>query len=205
MKKILMLALLLAACSAWGAQIETKFIADGAITSQKLGSGAVNSSALGADSVGGAKIRLENDTFLRARNNAGAADVNLFKLNTSDQMVFDLFPRTPSSAPTTDYEVSNRKFVIDQIGAIPTKTLNQEVLTLGAGDITAQYKDSNFNCDLSTVVLHVSGVMGSLTDDYTLSTVSSKTRITFVATTGWGTGSGQALIAGDKIRVFCQY
>ena len=39
---------------------------------------------IGSNQVGGAQARLENNTFLRARNAANSADVNLFKVNGSD-------------------------------------------------------------------------------------------------------------------------
>ena len=40
-----------------------------------------------ADAVDGSKIRLDNDQSLRARNNAGSADVQLIKLDTSDNAI----------------------------------------------------------------------------------------------------------------------
>jgi len=56
-------------------------------------SGSGNGSQLGsgsllADAVTGAKIRLANDEYLRARNNADSANLNLLKANTSDKIVF---------------------------------------------------------------------------------------------------------------------
>lgn len=47
---------------------------------------AITTAALAANSVTGAKIRLDNDEYLRARNNADSADLNLWKANTSDQL-----------------------------------------------------------------------------------------------------------------------
>jgi hypothetical protein len=47
-------------------QISTKFIQDNSVT--------------------GPKIRLANSSFLRARNNAGSGDINMFKVNTSDNI-----------------------------------------------------------------------------------------------------------------------
>jgi hypothetical protein len=48
---------------------------------KQLGAGSI-----AADSLTGAKIRLDNDESLRARDNADANNVNLLKLNTSDQL-----------------------------------------------------------------------------------------------------------------------
>jgi hypothetical protein len=44
----------------------------------------INTSGLAADSVTGAKLRLDNAQYLRARNAAGSADVNLLRLDAGD-------------------------------------------------------------------------------------------------------------------------
>jgi len=43
--------------------------------------------ALAADSVTGAKIRLDNDEYLRGRNAGNSADINIIKVNASDELV----------------------------------------------------------------------------------------------------------------------
>ena len=58
-------------------------------------SGSGNGAQLGAgsivnDAITGAKIRLANDEYLRARNNADSANLNLLKANTSDKLVFGI-------------------------------------------------------------------------------------------------------------------
>lgn len=45
--------------------------------------------SLAANSVTGANIRLDNDEYLRGRNNANSADINILKINTSDKLVVD--------------------------------------------------------------------------------------------------------------------
>lgn len=55
-------------------------------------SGSGNGSQLGtgslaADSVTGAKIRLDNDEYLRSRNFANSADINMIKIDTADKLV----------------------------------------------------------------------------------------------------------------------
>jgi hypothetical protein len=42
-----------------------------------------------ADAVTGAKIRLDNDEYLRGRNNADSADINILKVATSDALVIN--------------------------------------------------------------------------------------------------------------------
>jgi len=86
-----------------------------------------------------------------------------------------------------------------------TPTWLHQDITLVTLDITHQYIDASQQCLPASVMLSISGVWGVLTADYTLSVVSSKTRISFVATTGFGTGSPQALAAGDVISLVCQY
>jgi hypothetical protein len=56
-------------------------------------SGSGNGAQLGtgsiiADAITGAKVRLDNDEYLRARNNADSANLSLLKANTSDKIVF---------------------------------------------------------------------------------------------------------------------
>ena len=63
--------------------------------SQHDHSGSGNGAQLGAgsivnDAITGAKIRLANDEYLRARNNADSANLNLLKANTSDKLVFGI-------------------------------------------------------------------------------------------------------------------
>ena len=63
-------------------QISNKFIAD--------------------DAVNESKFKLSNDAALRARNNADSADVDLFKLDTSDIFQFLTHPRVSTSASNDD-------------------------------------------------------------------------------------------------------
>ena len=207
MRKFIITLGLLAAFTmqAQAAQVTSKFIADGAVIDTKIGTGAVTNAKIGADAVSAAKIKLENNTALRARNAANDGDVNLFKLNASDIMEFSFFPITPAAAPDANYEVANKKYVDDQVGAVPAaKVWLHEVITLVSGDITAQYVDSSQNCVIASSMAFVDGVKGLITQDYTLSSVASKLRISFAAT-GWGTGGTSVLVAGDKIDLTCQY
>ena len=173
-----------------------RFSEDASLTKAKIADNAVGASI----------VRLENNFALRSRNAANDADVNLFKLNGSDIMEFSFFPITPSSAPDADYEVANKKYVDDEIGGIPAaKTWLHEVITLDGDDITAGYVDSTQDCIIASSMIFVGGLKGTIIDDDTLSSEGSKLRITFVAATGWGVGSGQALEAGDKVDLTCQY
>lgn len=192
------------ATNTFAAQIKTKFIEDSAITAAKLATDSVVSAKIQADAVGAGKIRLENDTALRARNQAGNADVNLFKLNSSDIMEFSFFPITPSAAPDADYEVANKKYVDDEIAAIPgNMTPYRVTITLAGGDITAQYVDLAQDCNLSTVSVDVFGVMALMGTDLIASDEGAATRLTFG--TPFATGGVSELVATDKLQVYCSY
>jgi hypothetical protein len=76
---------------------------------------------IGANQVDETKIRLSNDSPLKARNAADSADVNIVKVNASDKVEMSSFFETPVAAPTTDYQVANKKYVDDSVsGATPT-------------------------------------------------------------------------------------
>lgn len=105
-------------------------------------------------------------------------------------------------------------WALDTLGAITlgstalsfknqTPKANYESLTLNGTDITNQYKDLAFTIAPNSLQLSISGVMQYLTDDYTLSTVSGVTRITFG--TSLGTGGNSELVSGDKLRVHYWY
>ena len=55
----------------------------GSGTGSQLGTGSIQ-----ADAITGLKIRLANDQYLRARDNANSTDINIVKVNTSDKIVF---------------------------------------------------------------------------------------------------------------------
>lgn len=63
------------------------------------------------------KIRLANDAFLRARNAANTADVNLLRLNSSNLVEFGTEP-VYAGTPTTNNSLVNRQYVLDVIAGI---------------------------------------------------------------------------------------
>lgn len=82
------------------AVIEAK-IADDAVTNAKIADNAVEALQIAANAVTDAKIRLSNDAYMRARNAADNADVNIVKVNASDVIEFASLPQsagTPSAA-----------------------------------------------------------------------------------------------------------
>jgi hypothetical protein len=88
------------------------------------------------------------------------------------------------------------------VASMPVVTVaKKENLTLITGDINAQYIDLLHIAEVDTLALSVNGVMQYEGLDYSLSTVSSKTRITFLGELA--TAGAAALVAGDILR--CQY
>jgi hypothetical protein len=65
-------------------QIQTKFLADNAVTSAKIPSNAVTTAKVADDNITAAKIRLDNNTSLKGRNAADSANIDMFKVNASD-------------------------------------------------------------------------------------------------------------------------
>ncbi len=71
---------------------------------------------------------IQNNVNIKARNNANSADVNLFKLTTSDVLEFQLTPRLPSAR-----SISNNQDLIDKqyyeanLPTSPTVTLGENI------------------------------------------------------------------------------
>ena len=79
-------------------QVKTKFIEDDAVT--------------------GAKFRTDNDEFAKGRNNGDSANIDMVKVNTSDEVEFGKLPYGPNSnAPSADAQMANKKYVDDQLSA----------------------------------------------------------------------------------------
>lgn len=71
------------------------------------------------DAVNQEKFKSDNDAYVRARNAADNGDVDVYKVNATDQIEFNSIPVMPSTAPATDGAVANKKYVDDQIAALP--------------------------------------------------------------------------------------
>lgn len=77
------------------------------------------------DSFNGTKVRLDNDQALRARNNADDADIDVIKINASDEIVLASVPLVGSDAVLTEADkgVNNGVASLDASGRIPTAQL----------------------------------------------------------------------------------
>lgn len=201
MKKIyLILALALTiSTNAFATQVGTRFIQDSAITNGKIGANAVDDT----------KIKLNNAGALKSENAASTGTVNMISVDGSDVVQVGNGTDLPSSGsglvPTAADQLTNKSYVDAQVAGVASKTWDHELIVLSSTDITNQFATAAQNCIVASVSAAVQGIQGTLTADYTLSSVSSHLQISFVASTGWGTGSEQALIAGDTIDLHCQY
>lgn len=79
---------------------DPRAIANGSITGAKIASGTITATNLASNAVTGDAIRLGNDQYLRARNAANNADINILKLNTSDKITFATIPQAASGTPS---------------------------------------------------------------------------------------------------------
>lgn len=75
--------------------------------------------------------------------------------------------------------------------------------TLNGTDITNQYVDLSFLSIADSLSLFVDGVMQDEGSDFTLSTVSGVTRVTFAG--DLATGGSAALVSGDILHIVYQY
>lgn len=71
---------------------------------------------LSNDAVDGTKLKLENDQYLRGRNNADSADINIIKVNTSDKLEFASVPQVTSD-PSADNDLVRKSYVVTQLGS----------------------------------------------------------------------------------------
>src|ERR1035437_10373592 len=93
-------------------QVVTKVIKNLAVTTAKIAANAVT----------GAKILLGNTEYLRGRNAANSADVNVLKVNSSDEIdgtnQWNFVDQCPdcSIVPTNADDLTNKAYVDAQIG-----------------------------------------------------------------------------------------
>lgn len=181
-------------------QIVTKFVADLAVSTAKLAALAVTTAKIAADAVTNAKILLANQGFLRGRNAANSADINIVKINASDQVETAnlwTFPSVlPQSAvvPVSGSDLVNKTYADSLVSSI---TGRFEDRTMTGGEIIAQFYDLAQLIKSETLTITVSGVVQEEGVDYTLSTASGVTRVTLAG--DLATGGAAALIAGDKV------
>lgn len=75
-----------------------------------------------ANAVDDTKARLQNAAYLRARNAANSADVNVIRLNSSNVIEFPSVPQIASGTPSAAADIANVSYVSTQIAALPFKS-----------------------------------------------------------------------------------
>lgn len=91
-------------------------LADNAVDAAAIASNAVETAKINADAVTDTKIRLSNNAYLRARNAADSADVNMLKVNASDVIEFASFPQK-SGTPSNNDDLANKSYVDSVAGS----------------------------------------------------------------------------------------
>jgi hypothetical protein len=69
------------------------------------------------DTVEEQHIRLKNDQYLRGRNNADSADINILKVKTDDLVEFATQPQF-AGTPNVDNDLVNRGYVLDVLAGL---------------------------------------------------------------------------------------
>lgn len=173
------------------AQTITKFIANDAVTSAKIP----------ADAVTGSEIRLANDEYLKARNAANNANIDVFKVNASDRVELDSLPQC-SDVPSANEDLTNKAYVDSVAGVADWE---KETQVLDGTDITNQYIDLGFEAAVDSITLMVKGagaVLEGASYDYSVSYTGGSggvTRITFL--NDLATAGASALVATDVLQI----
>ena len=92
------------------------------------------------DAVNGSKFKLNNNQSLRARNFANSADVNLFKLNGTDEWEFQLLPKYSSSNIATESYVTGQ--LANYIPSSEKGAVNGVCPLDGTGKVSSTYLPS---------------------------------------------------------------
>lgn len=107
------------------------------------------SSADDGSSFGGSDIQnIQNDIGTQVPTLSGT---NAF----IGQNSFTYFPTTPSSAPTTDYQVANKKYVDDNGSSVIVQVVNTQTGAVSTGSTASTFDDSIpqvSECDLYTAL-----------------------------------------------------
>lgn len=187
-------------------QIVSKVIANLAVTTAKIDNLAITTGKIAADAVTGAKIRLDNAEWLRGRNAANDGDLDIIRVNGTDQVeiaqaVVFTGASAPQSAvaPSVGNDLTNKTYV-DSLVSSPLSG-GYESITLDGTDITNQYVDLAEEVHANTLQVVFSGVVQRQGVDYTLSLEGGVTRVTFDG--DLATGGAAELVATDVLE--CQY
>lgn len=93
----------------------------------------IKTKALEDNAVNESKLRLSNNSFLRGRNQANSADVDVVKVNASDELELGKLPYGPNSnAPVADAQLANKKYVDDAVADFSGALVYRGTLAAGS-------------------------------------------------------------------------
>lgn len=103
-----------------------------------------------ADSIDQDDIRLANNAYLTGRNQANTADVNIVKVNTSNEIELGAVTKLPdtsklatSGAPTADAQLANKKYVDDTyLAGQAVQVVNTQTGAVATGAVIMPYDDT---------------------------------------------------------------
>lgn len=96
---------------------------------------------LSSDAVDGTKVKLLNNQYLRARNQADDGDIDLLKLNASQKIEFASLPQM-ATLPTVNADLANKEYVDSVAGGSAITALTGEVTASGPGSAAATVTNS---------------------------------------------------------------
>lgn len=136
---------------------------------------------IGNNQVGAAKIQLENNAALRGRNAANSADVNILKINTSDQIETQgsLIPSVDNSQTLGS---TSKRFATAYAESIKDASDNLVLLASSrwllntAGNLTVNF-DSGELKDPSTGTTKIAWVTGLISDSAGVASIDFQSRV----------------------------
>lgn len=108
--------------------------------------------------IGSNEVLLENDSFLKGRNAADDADIDILKVNGSDALVLgSKLQDADSSAPTLDAQLANKKYVDDQVATISIPSVFELKGNWNANTNTPTLANTDTSVDNFLYYVNVSG------------------------------------------------
>ena len=147
---------------------------------------AITTAALAADSVTGVKILLANDQYLRGRNAANSADINIIKVNSSNTL-------------TLGTTLANPTFTTPTLGVASATTINKVAITAPATSATLTIADGKTltasntltftGTDASSVAFGTGGTVAYVANKLSVFAATTSAELAGVISDETGTGA----------------
>lgn len=172
----------------WDAVMSTAFTTISGHDHTGSGNGLqLGTTSLSSDSVTDAIIRLRNNQFLRARNNAGSGDVDIIKINASDLMEFS------QDINDTHIVLRNNQFLVGRNAA---DSANINIARVNSSNVV-EIIGAVTEAEIQTGAILFGGTSGGSANVHTISltpaltTYTTGTRVAFIPGT---TSDGTAVV-----------